>query len=147
VYVEGVGRLLTHFARCCRPVPGDAIVGFIAQGRGVSVHRRDCGNALRLMDEHPERMIAVDWGQQNTDRYVLDLDVQAHDRSGLLRDITGLLADEKVNVLGANTHTERRTHLARIRLTVEIGSVEELARLLQKIAAIPNVLSAERSRN
>ncbi len=147
VYVEGVGRLLTHFARCCRPVPGDAIVGFIAQGRGVSVHRRDCGNALRLMDEHPERMIAVDWGQQNTGRYVLDLDVQAHDRSGLLRDITGLLADEKVNVLGANTHTERRTHLARIRLTVEIGSVEELARLLQKIAAIPNVLSAERSRN
>ena len=147
VRIEGVGNLLTHYARCCGPVPGDAIVGFISQGRGVSVHRRDCSNALRLMDVHPERMISVDWGQESADRYVLDLDVRAHDRSGLLRDITGLLADEKVNVLGANTSTDRRTHLAHIRLTVEIGGVEELARLLQKIAAIPNVLSAERSRN
>ena len=147
VRIEGVGNLLTHFARCCGPVPGDAIIGFISQGRGVSVHRCDCSNALRLMDVHPERMISVDWGQESTDRYVLDLDVRAHDRSGLLRDITGLLADEKVNVLGANTSTDRRTHLAHIRLTVEIGGVEELARLLQKIATIPNVLSAERSRN
>ncbi len=147
IRIEGVGNLLTHFARCCGPVPGDAIVGFISQGRGVSVHRRDCSNALRLMDVHPERMITVDWGVEVRDRYALDLDVLAHDRSGLLRDITGLLADEKVNVLGANTHTDRRSHLARIRLTVEIAGIAELARLLQKIAAISNVLSAERARN
>ncbi|HAZ98553.1 MAG TPA: GTP diphosphokinase, partial [Halomonas sp.] len=103
ITVLGVGNLKTSMANCCRPVPGEPIVGFMTQGRGVTVHRQDCTNILQLRMEEPQRIIEVEWGERAHTRYPVTIEIQAWDRSGLLRDVTGLLGNEKVNVLAVNT--------------------------------------------
>ncbi|MGD8712419.1 MAG: GTP diphosphokinase, partial [Thiohalophilus sp.] len=90
IEVHGVGDLLTKFAGCCKPVPGDPIVGFITQGHGVSIHRRDCHNVLRAIADNPERFVEVEWGHRATGSYPVDIEIQAFDRQGLLRDVTTL---------------------------------------------------------
>ncbi|MEE4660016.1 MAG: GTP diphosphokinase [Halieaceae bacterium] len=144
VQVQGVGNLLSHMAGCCKPLPGDAILGFITQGRGVSVHRRDCGRLLHLQAEHPERTIEVSWGEDPGQGYEVDIGIEAYDRSGLLRDITELLAAARVNVLTVNTQTDRREHIATMRLRVEVRDLSSLGRLLQRIGRLSNVISAHR---
>ena len=98
--VTGVGDLMCNFARCCRPVPPEPIVGYITQGRGVSIHRQDCGNFLGLNQRSPERIVEISWGQSETGAYPVDLSLLAFDRSGLIRDITAVLADDEANVIG-----------------------------------------------
>ena len=98
IAVTGVGGLLSNFARCCRPVPPEPIVGYITQGRGVSIHRQDCGNFLGLNRRHPERVLETSWGDSESGVYPVDLTLHAFDRSGLIRDITSVLADEDANV-------------------------------------------------
>jgi len=97
--ISGIGDLLSTFARCCRPVPPEHIAGYITQGRGVSIHRQDCGNFLRLNSRNPERVIEVDWGNSEHASYPAELKLYAYDRQGLLRDISSVLADEKISVL------------------------------------------------
>lgn len=106
ITVLGVGNLKTSMANCCRPVPGEPIIGFITQGRGVTVHRQDCSNILQLRLDEPQRIIEVEWGERAQTRYPVTIEIQAWDRSGLLRDVTGLLGNEKVNVLAVNTLTD-----------------------------------------
>ncbi|MEE4192674.1 MAG: GTP diphosphokinase [Halieaceae bacterium] len=145
VQVEGIGNLLSHLAGCCKPVPGDNILGFITQGRGVSVHRRDCGRLLHLEMEHPERIIEVNWGSsEQRGSYDVDIGIEAYDRSGLLRDITELLAAARINVLSINTSTDRSEHIATMRLRVEVPDLGFLGKLLNRISSLNNVISARR---
>jgi len=142
--ILGVGNLLTTTARCCRPVPNDPIVGYITRGRGVTIHRQDCGNVLRLQGEDRDRLIEVEWGSRDDDTYQVDIAVEAYDRSGLLRDITAVLANDKINMLGTNTLTDKQDGIARMNLTLEIADIRQLSRVLAKIGQLANVIEARR---
>jgi len=144
VSIQGVGNLLTRMARCCNPLPGDPIVGFITRGQGITIHRRDCPNALRHQGEHGERMIEVNWGAEEGATYPVQVEVIAYDRSGLLRDISALLANEKVNVIAVNTATDKQQHVAHMTFTLEIPNIDALARVLALIDQIPNVTDVRR---
>lgn len=146
IVVRGVGNLMTHFAGCCKPLPGDSIVGYVTVGRGVSIHRPDCAKLLQLQYVEPERIIEVSWGEQPQATYPVDIEIIAYDRSGLLRDITTLLANLRVNVMAVNTMTDKQANQAKMMLTIDITGLEELGNLLAKITRLSNVLSAKRVR-
>jgi len=143
VTIQGVGNLLTRMAKCCNPVPGDPIVGFITRGQGVTIHRQSCPNALRHHDEHDERLIEVNWGADTGQAYPVDVEILAYDRAGLLRDITSLLANEKVNVLGVSTVTDKQ-QVAHMTFTLDIPNIEILSRILALLDQIPNVSEVRR---
>ncbi|MCZ8411543.1 bifunctional (p)ppGpp synthetase/guanosine-3',5'-bis(diphosphate) 3'-pyrophosphohydrolase [Achromobacter dolens] len=143
VLVVGVGSLLTQLARCCRPAPPDAIAGFVTRGRGVSIHRSDCHSYLALAAREPERVIEVAWGETPADTfYPVDISVRAHDRSGLLRDLSEVFARLRLNVVGVNTQS--RQSLAHMVFTVEVRGGESLARALDALAEVQGVSSAVR---
>jgi len=144
ITVEGVGDLLSHFARCCGPVPPESIAGFITLGRGVSIHRHDCANLRRLQDTHPERVIAVEWGVGGDHSFVVDVNVRAFDRRGLVRDVTAVLADSKINIHAMNQTTHAGDGIADINLQITVRDLEELSRVLARIQGVPNVLSVRR---
>lgn len=144
VAVSGVGDLLCNFARCCRPVPPEAIVGYITQGRGVSIHRQDCGNLLGLNRRHPERIIEVNWGQSDTATYPVDLTLRAHDRTGLLRDISTVLADEKASVTSLSSHTDKKTMQSVMDIKLEIKDLPTLSTAITRLEQLPNVIAVER---
>jgi len=144
VDVQGVGNLLTHMAGCCKPLPGDNIVGFITQGRGVSVHRADCRRVVQCQDSSPERIIEVEWGTDADEKFEVDIAIEAYDRQGLLRDITAMFATARINVLAITTQSIRQSHSATMRLTVEIADLESLAKLLERLNRLKNVISATR---
>ncbi len=144
VQVRGVGNLLTQLAGCCHPLPGDAITGFITQGRGVSIHRSDCGRLVRLQDSAPERIIEVEWGATPAASYEVDVAIEAYDRQGLLRDITGLFANARLNVLSINTQTNKKRNTATMHLRVEVPNLGALSKLLERINRLKNVISAVR---
>ncbi len=142
VLVVGVGSLLTQLARCCRPAPPDAISGFVTRGRGVSIHRRDCHSYLALAAREPERVIEVAWGETADTFYPVDISVRAHDRSGLLRDLSEVFARLRLNVVGVNTQSKQS--LAHMVFTVEVRGGESLSRALDALAEVPGVSSATR---
>ncbi|HHH35987.1 MAG TPA: GTP diphosphokinase [Gammaproteobacteria bacterium] len=144
VRIQGIGNLLTHMARCCKPVPGDDIRGYITQGRGVTIHRSDCANILRYASRTPERVIEVDWGEEGRQTYPVDVQITAIDRHGLLRDITAVLANDRINLLAAQTRSDHRRHLAQMELTLEIADIDALSRVLARINQLPNVMEAKR---
>ena len=124
--------------------PFDPIIGFITQGRGVTIHRQDCPNVKALREEEPQRMIDVDWANKTRDLYQAGLTIEAYDRRGLLSDITSLLAREKVNVLNLNTQVDPQDRIARIRLLVEIVDNEQLRVLIDKLANQSGVICVRR---
>ncbi len=142
--IEGVGNLLTHMARCCQPVPGDQVVGYITLGRGVSVHRQDCSNIIHAGEKQRQRFLAVTWGSLTREHYIVDILIKAYDRPGLLRDITALLSNEKAHVFALQTKTNKQENTNYITLTVEIDGLNSLSRLLSKLGQIPNILEARR---
>ncbi len=144
VQVRGVGNLLTNMAGCCKPLPGDAITGFITKTRGVSVHRADCGRLLKLQEGVPERVIEVEWGVAPSAHYEVDVAIEAYDRHGLLRDITGLFANARINVLSVNTQTNKQRNTATMRMRVEVPNLGSLSKLLERIDRLKNVVSAVR---
>jgi GTP pyrophosphokinase len=144
IAVTGVGGLLSNFARCCRPVPPEAIVGYITQGRGVSIHRQDCGNFLGLNRRHPERVLETSWGDSDSGAYPVDLTLHAFDRSGLIRDITSVLADEDANVLDLKSHTDTESMQVIMALNVEIKDLPTLSTAITRLEALPNVVSVRR---
>lgn len=144
VAVSGVGDLMCNFARCCRPVPPEPIVGYITQGRGVSIHRQDCGNFLGLNQRNPERIIAVDWGESATATYPVDLTLRAHDRTGLLRDISTVLADEDASVMELSSHTDRRTLQTVMNISIEIRDLPTLSTAITRLEQLPNVIAVKR---
>ena len=146
VHIQGVGNLLTQLAGCCQPVPGDPIVGYITVGRGVTVHRADCATAMQLQDRESERLIEVSWGGEPVQTYPVEIFIKAYDRAGLLRDVSQLLANEKMNVLEASTRTNKDDNYASMLLTIEIPNLHLLGRLLARIGQLPNVVEARRNR-
>ena len=147
VLVVGVDSLLTHLARCCRPAPPDAIAGFVTRGRGVAIHRRDCSSLAHLMTQQAERRIAVEWGlSKEGSVYPLDVQVEAADRSGLLRDISEVFAREKINVTGVKTQSirDRNGPSAHMTFTVEMASTQRLPSVLQGLLQVPGVRAARR---
>jgi GTP pyrophosphokinase len=144
VAVSGVGDLMCNFARCCRPVPPEPIVGYITQGRGVSIHRQDCGNFLGLNVRHPERIIEVDWGQSDSATYTVDLTLRAHDRTGLIRDISTVLADEQASIVDLASHTDRKSLQTVMDISVEIKDLPTLSTAITRLEQLPNVIAVKR---
>ena len=142
ILIVGVDRLLTGLARCCKPAPPDPIVGFVTRGKGITIHRASCANVSRAASREPERMIEANWGATRDELFPVDIVVEATDRQGLLRDISELLAREKINVTAVNTQT--RNHQARMAFTLEVESAVQLKRALRLARDIPGVFSAQR---
>jgi GTP pyrophosphokinase len=143
VLVVGVGKLLTQLGSCCKPVPPDAIAGFVARGKGVSIHRVKCINFANMVARNPERMIEATWGERQDSVFSVGLVIEATDRQGLLRDISETLSREKVNVTAVNTLS--RAGEARMSFTVELPGLAQLQHSLKLIREIPGVVDARRS--
>jgi GTP pyrophosphokinase len=141
VSVLGVSGLLTARARCCSPAPGDPIVGYVTRGRGVTIHRRDCPNVLRVADK--ERLIQVSWGQARR-TYPVSVRIRAYDREGLMRDVSALVANEGINMPSLNAAT--KNSLAVLNLELGVTDIAQLSRVLNRLEALPNVLEACRIR-
>jgi len=143
IQVLGTGDLLTQLGRCCNPVPGDDIIGYVTRSRGVTVHRSDCFNVLN--EEEPQRLVDVAWGHTG-ELYPVAALIEAWDRVGLLRDISTMVAEEHVNMVAVNTQ-ERDDRTTLISLTLEIQGIDQLSRLLSKLEMIRGVISVARSIN
>ncbi len=144
INVRGVGSLLTQIAPCCRPVPFDSIIGFITRGKGVTVHRSDCKNILNLPAEDQVRLIDVDWGQESNQTYSAEIRILAYDRQGLLRDVTDVLTNEKISVTSVNSQSDLAEQTASIRITFEIDNLKQLAKVMDKLRQLHNILEVER---
>jgi len=139
VTVLGLKEILTNFARCCNPTPGDEIIGYITRGRGATVHRMDCPNILRIRDR--ERLIKVSWGEKIR-TYPVSIRITAYDRQGLMGDLSNLLESESVNILDVNVRVSK--NLADLHLVIEVKDIAQLSRVLSRMENIPNVLEAQR---
>jgi GTP pyrophosphokinase len=144
VQVEGVGDLLSVHARCCNPVPPEAITGYVTVGRGVTIHRAGCRNLARLAARAPERLLQVGWGRSADRRFPVEIVLHAMDRKGLLRDVTTLVADEKVNIERLATRGDPGQGSVDLALRVSVAGLEELTRLLSRLSTLPGVISARR---
>ena len=144
VAVSGIGDLLSNFARCCRPVPPEPVIGYITQGRGVSIHRQDCGNFLGLNQRSPERIIEVSWGTSESATYPVDLTLRAYDRTGLLRDISTVLADEGASVTNLSTHTDKKSMQSVMEISLEICDLPTLSTAITRLEQLSNVISVRR---
>jgi GTP pyrophosphokinase len=142
--VQGIGDLLSTYARCCKPVPPEPIVGYITVGRGVSIHSQACANLARLALKSPARVLAVDWGKMASGEFPVDIEVQAFDRRGLVRDVSAALADEKISIQGMTMVTDKRDNVAQMRIGMSISGLPQLSKVLSRIAQLPNIISARR---
>ncbi len=147
INVRGVDNLLTTIANCCKPVPGDEIIGFITRGKGVSIHRRDCASIINFNEEDRARLIDVEWGGEIAESYPVTLIINTVDRQGLLNDVINTLASEKVNVLAMNTLSDKKEQTARMAISIEIHDLQQLTRVMDKIGQLPNVINVMRGSN
>ena len=141
--MQGVGNLLTRIAKCCQPVPGDEIIGFISSGRGVSIHRINCNNILNIDENLTNRLVDVDWGQQSRSSYNLGLWVTAYHRSGLLHEIIEMLKAANVDVLKVNMETDQE-HVTRLQFRLEISAALRPEQLISRLSSIQNVFGVRR---
>jgi GTP pyrophosphokinase len=137
--VQGVEGLLTNLGKCCNPVPGDAIMGYVTKGRGVTIHTQKCPNINRLIGSDNARIIEVAWATQQEKTYPVKIHISAYDRSGLVRDVAALVADEHVNMRNIEAVTGQKDNLAVITATLEIQDVTQLTRIMTKIEGLPNI--------
>lgn len=144
VRISGIGNLLTQMAQCCKPLPNDPIVGYITRGRGVSIHRADCRNMLNLAGSERARLIDVAWSGGVEESYPVEIAVEAYDRKGLLRDVTAVVSNEAVNIVAIESRTDARAHIVDMRITVEVRDIEQLSRMLDRLAQLPNVSDCRR---
>ena len=140
VEVVGLKGMLSSMARCCNPMPGDQIVGFITRGRGATIHRQDCPNILQTKDR--ERILQVGWGHVER-TYPVPVKIKAYDRQGLMSDISNLLADENINIANVTVNVNRS--IADLRLIIEVKDLAQLSRILTRIENLPNVMEAHRT--
>lgn len=143
ILIVGVDKLLTQLARCCKPAPPDAINGFVTRGKGISIHRADCSNFAHLAALHPERVIETDWGGHPEGDFPVDIVVDAHDRQGLLRDVSDVFAREKLNVIAVNTQSKQgKAHMS---FTVEVSNLQQLGRTLTQLHEVEGVVGVRRA--
>lgn len=141
--VEGVGNLLVQLARCCQPVPGEPIAGYLTRGRGVSVHRPDCNAFQRLASREPQRVLPVEWGRAGS-QYEVDVEVAALDRKWLLKEVSNVIAQEDAHVTSINSEHERNGARVRLLLRLRVRDYGQLSTVLGKLAALPGVEHARR---
>ena len=146
VEVEGVGDLPTTLAKCCAPLRPQPITGYVTFGRGVTIHRSDCPSLARMRAVKPERILNVEWTQNEEALLTVELEVTAYDRRGLLRDVTDVVAVERLSIDSMNTRTDHDTGTAHLTLVLAVRDLEQLASLLRRLAAVPNVIRARRVR-
>ena len=147
VVVEGVGDLMTHMARCCKPLPADPIVGYITRGRGITGHRRDCRVITEVPDDQQARLVEVRWNEAGlaaAGAFDVDVVVIAADRKGLLRDVSSVFTDEEVPVVAVQTQSDRRTEQATMRFTAEIADLGQLRRIMTRLGQLPDVIDVRR---
>jgi GTP pyrophosphokinase len=144
ITVSGVGNLLTHMAKCCQPVPGDDISGFITQGRGISVHRVDCEQLANALRQQPEREVEVQWGLDSNKSYQVSINVIGSDRQGLLRDISTIIANERVSIVGITSNTDHSKESMSMIISLEINNNEALTRLIAKLNQLDDVTETKR---
>lgn len=140
IVIEGVDGVLIRLASCCRPLPGDPIVGYITRGRGISVHRKDCPNAIRYQETEPDRLMEVKWGNNTTGQYNVEMEAVAIDRDRLLIDIMAIMAETKTAVNGVRVTVDKRTKTSTIMLKVEVKSLDQLDYLMQRVRRVKDVL-------
>ena len=146
VTVKGENNLMVRFAKCCNPVPGDDILGYITKGRGVSIHRKDCGNLNNLIKEDPQKVVDVSWGTSNGVAYMAEIQVKTEDKSGILSDVMNILMDSKLPLNALNAKSAKG-NLAYINIKIKIDTVEQLKELMKKIKRVPGVLDVYRMNN
>ena len=144
INVAGIGNLLTHYAKCCHPLPGDEIIGYITIGQGISIHRGDCSNILHLGEEYHERLLPVSWGDQQITLHPVTIKIDANDRSELLRDITNLFSHEKTRLNSINTQMDDKKNRMYLQLTLQINSLSELSKMMDKLKLINGVHDVQR---
>lgn len=144
IVVNGVGNLLTHIAHCCNPIPGDYIMGFITQGNGISIHRADCVKVKHLAEVSPERIVEAKWGENYSQGYSVTVGIEANDRAGLLRDITTIIANQRINVLGVSSRSDTYAQTAKIEINMEVYNINDLSTMLTRLGQLPGIISAKR---
>jgi GTP pyrophosphokinase len=144
--VHGIGDLLSTYAKCCKPVPPEPIVGYITVGRGISIHAQACANLARLSARAPARVLSVSWGKTGSGEYPVDILIESFDRRGLVRDISTVLADEKISIQGMSTITDKKDAIARMQMAISITGLPQLSLALARIAQVPSVISARRKK-
>lgn len=142
--VEGVGNLMTQIARCCQPVPGDDITGYLTRGRGVSIHRTSCASLRRLQSLHEDRCLPVNWGQSDKSRYLVNVIVRAFDRKWLLKDITNIIGQNEVQIQGVDSRIDSSHGMAEINFLLKVNDFEQLSDLLGRLNAVPGIQEARR---
>jgi GTP pyrophosphokinase len=142
--IEGIGNLLTTLARCCQPLPGDPVRGFITRGRGVSVHRADCGSLARLLRRDPDRVIEVSWGSAAAQAYEVDIELRGYDRKGLQKDVTSVISNAGTHIIVSSSRQFAHTGEVEMRFTLRVRDFEQLSTLLTKLLALPNVIDVRR---
>ena len=146
VEIEGVGDLPITLARCCAPVRPEPIRGYLTLGRGVTIHGADCQGLLRMVKQKPQRLLQVDWSTSDAARVAARISIEAFDRRGLLRDISDLIAEERLSIEGVTSNTDPRDRIARFEVRLTVHDAGELSRLQRKLARIPNVFAVKRLR-
>lgn len=146
--MKGIHDVAVRFSKCCSPVPGDEIVGFVTRGRGISIHRTDCINVINLPEIERVRLLDAEW-ENGTDstaqgKYYAEISIYANNRNGLLADISKALTERNINILSMNSRTNKQG-IATLATSFEIGSREELIRVIDKIRSIESVVDIERT--
>jgi GTP pyrophosphokinase len=144
VDIEGVGDLPITMARCCAPVPPEPIAGYLTLGRGVTVHRASCANLLRMRTLNAQRVLNVEWNLESGSLLPVRIRVEAFDRRGLLRDVSDVMALERLSIEGVNSDTDPNDRIATILMRTAVRDTEQLSRVLARLSAVPNVLNAQR---
>lgn len=144
VSIHGVGNLMTQFGQCCKPVPGDLIIGFITTGSGITVHKHNCPNMLALPEGKRQRLIEVEWGQSSRSVYPVEISLIAFRRTSLMQDISSILANQKINLLDIDSKTNKVEQMVYTRLTIEIQSVDDLVSIIEKLSQLSNVQEVKR---
>ena len=143
IHVEGQSDMFVRISKCCTPVPHDDIIGFVTRGRGVSIHRSDCSNAVSLAETQKERCIAVEWSSDHDEKFIATMEVKAFDRQNLLSDVSSVLSEHNVNIVKAETNTAR-DGISTMRFDVELADNAQIRSLLQQLRRIEYVYSATR---
>ena len=147
IVVRGIHDVAVRFSKCCSPIPGDEIVGFVTRGRGVTIHRTDCINILNLPESERQRLIDAEWQNEETDGqlYTVEINVYANDRTGLLVDLSKIFTERKINLTSINVRTSKQG-TASIDMSFDVHNNEELNSLIEKVRQVESVIDIERSR-
>ncbi|MEO8286846.1 MAG: bifunctional (p)ppGpp synthetase/guanosine-3',5'-bis(diphosphate) 3'-pyrophosphohydrolase [Chloroflexota bacterium] len=140
--VSDLGGFLTQLARCCKPMPGDEVIGYTTKGRGITVHRSDCSNLAQVRDVG--RLVRVSWGAKGMTKYPAGVRIEALDRAGLLRDVTTMLADEKVNIISVHTHKKPASATTTLIMALEVSGVEQLYQMMDRLHSVRGVYEVQR---